>query len=463
MTQPAPPAPDTSDPKKARRAAWGAFAGTAIEWYDFYVYGTAAALVIGKLFFPDADPLAQTLSALATFAIGFILRPVGAVIFGYIGDRVSRKTSLLITLLLMGGATVAIGLLPTYETIGVAAPIILLFLRMLQGLSVGGEWGGAVLIASEAAPPHRKTLAASMAQLGAPVGSILSTSVFLLLPSGDALLDGWWRIPFLLSGTLLVVGLVLRLKLEENDEFVRARERREAAATKKAPVLELLRRFPLTNLCVFLASCAVSGVYFRNVFALNWAVETQDVAREVFLNALLAGGFIQVVLTPLAAVVADRFSVRNAQIAYTLIYLVVAPFPLLALISAGEGPGSVYLAVALSYVGHSVYYATLSGFLTTLFPAELRYTGISLGYQLSGSLVSGFVPLVAATLVGADGTNILPVQLLYGGLILLSLLGTLAGTSVSRRETARYAASLAAETPPAEVTSGAGDGPHGTS
>lgn len=163
MTPPPTQPPELERARKARRAAWGAFAGTAIEWYDFYVYGTAAALVIGPLFFPDADPLVQTLSALATFAIGFVLRPVGALVFGYIGDRVSRKTSLLITLVMMGGATVGIGLLPTYATAGVTAPIMLLVLRMFQGLSVGGEWGGAVLIASEAAPPHRKALAASMA------------------------------------------------------------------------------------------------------------------------------------------------------------------------------------------------------------------------------------------------------------------------------------------------------------
>lgn len=440
MTPPPTQPPELERARKARRAAWGAFAGTAIEWYDFYVYGTAAALVIGPLFFPDADPLVQTLSALATFAIGFVLRPVGALVFGYIGDRVSRKTSLLITLVMMGGATVGIGLLPTYATAGVTAPIMLLVLRMFQGLSVGGEWGGAVLIASEAAPPHRKALAASMAQLGAPVGSILSTTVFLLLPDDEFLLAGGWRIPFLLSGVMLVVGLVIRYKLEENEEFVRAREKR-AAAGAAMPALELLKRFPLTNLCVFLACFAVSGVYFRNVFALNWAVESQNITRDVFLNALLIGAFVQAVLTPLGALVADRVSVYRAQIVFTVVYLVVAPFPMLALISLG-GVAAVYLGVVLSYVGHALYYATLSGFLATLFPTELRFTGISLGYQLSGSLVSGFVPLVAAAMVGAAAGAILPVQLLYAALVATSLVGVLAGRRTSIRETARYEAAL---------------------
>lgn len=438
---PSPHEHETDRGGKARRAAWGAFAGTTIEWYDFYVYGTAAALVIGKLFFPTADPLMQTLSSLGTFAIGFVLRPLGAVLFGYIGDRVSRKTSLLITLVMMGGATTAIGCLPTWDSIGVAAPVILLVLRMLQGLSVGGEWGGAVLIASEAAPPRHKALAASMAQVGAPVGSILSTTVFLLLPSDASLLDWAWRIPFLLSGSLLVVGLILRLQLEENEEFVKALKKREAAAAKKTPVIELLRQFPLTNLCVFLCCFAVSGVYFRNVFALNWATETQGISRKVFLDALLLGAVLQLILTPLGAILADRISVRRAQLLFTLTYLVLAPFPMLALISTGN-VASVYLAVALSFAGHAVYYATLSGFLTTLFPAELRFTGISLGYQLSGSLVSGFVPLTAAALVGKGGENILPVQLLYAGLIALSFVGVLASTRVSQHETVHYLATL---------------------
>lgn len=208
---------------------------------------------------------------------------------------------------------------------------------------------------------------------------------------------------------MLVVGLVIRYKLEENEEFVRAREKR-AAAGAAMPALELLKRFPLTNLCVFLACFAVSGVYFRNVFALNWAVESQNITRDVFLNALLIGAFVQAVLTPLGALIADRVSVYRAQIVFTVVYLVVAPFPMLALISLG-GVAAVYLGVVLSYVGHALYYATLSGFLATLFPTELRFTGISLGYQLSGSLVSGFVPLVAAAMVGAAAGAILPVQL----------------------------------------------------
>ncbi|GAA1391723.1 MFS transporter [Pseudonocardia kongjuensis] len=440
MSGTAPAPPQMSDParaRNARRAAWGAFVGTAIEWYGFYVYGTAAALVLGKLFFPMASPVAQTLSALATFAIGFVLRPVGAVLFGYIGDRVSRKTSLLLTLVLMGGSTTAIGLLPTYESIGLLAPVALIVFRMLQGLSVGGEWGGAVLIASEAAPRHRKVLAASMAQVGAPVGSILSTAVFLLLPSGDFLVDGGWRIPFLLSGTLLLVGLVLRLKLEENEEFLAARERQRRDPRRRVPIFELLRTFPLTNLCVFLTSCAVSGVYFRNVFALNWATETRGVAQQVFLNALLIGAILQTVLTPLAAMAADRISARQAQLIFTVVYLVVGPIPLIVLVGTGDTV-LVYVGILLSYVGHAVYYATLSGFLATLFPAELRFTGISLGYQLAGSLVSGLVPLAAMTMVGEDGTATAGIQVLYAGLIVVALVGAAWGSAVSRRETMRY-------------------------
>ncbi|MGW5268799.1 MFS transporter [Rhodococcus sp. NPDC003994] len=436
----APPKSTPEHAKKARRASAAALAGTSIEWYDFYVFGTAAALVLGDLFFPSDDPLIRTLSALGTFAVGFVLRPVGGILFGYIGDRVSRKTSLLITLLMMGGATTLIGLLPTYDSIGIAAPICLLILRMVQGLSVGGEWGGAVLVASEAAPAHRKALAASMVQLGAPVGTILSTGVFLLIPD-ESLLNGGWRIPFLLSGLLLVVGLLIRLKLEENEEFVAARAKREAAGREAPPVIELVRRFPVLNICVFVACFAVSGVYIRNVFALNLAVESEGIPRQLFLNALLAGAFAQLIVTPIAAVIADRVTVHRAQIWWTILYLIIAPVPLLAAVSSGNAT-LIYVAVALSFVGHAAYYSTLSGFLTTLFPTELRFTGISLGYQLSGSLVSAFVPLLAVTLVSAAGGSVVPVQFLYAALIAASLTAIVLAPRVSRRETTRYENSL---------------------
>lgn len=443
-------------PKQARRAAWGALAGTAIEWYDFYVYGTAAALVLGHLFFPKGDEFVSSLSALATFAIGFLLRPLGAIIFGHIGDRVSRKTSLLITILMMGGSTVAIGLLPTYATVGALAPALLLVARMIQGLSVGGEWGGAVLIAEEGAPKHRKALAASMAQVGAPIGSILSTLVFLALSDQDFLMRGGWRIPFLLSGTLLVVGLLIRLKLEENSEFVAARKKVEnAKEAVPTPLLESIRHFPLTNICVFLACIAVSGAYMRNVFALNWSTTSQGVEKNVFLGALLTGSILQIILTPTAAILADRFGVRRAQIAFTCVYIVVAPLPLFALVSTGTMTG-VYLGVMLAYVGHSVYYATLSGFLATLFPTELRFTGISLGYQLAGSLVSAFVPLAATFLAGRGGENILPVQGLYAVIIVVTLAGVILAPRVSARERQRYneslAVSVARENPGPEPT-----------
>lgn len=431
------------DPRQAKRAAWGALAGSSIEWYDFYVYGTAAALVIGPVFFPDSDPVVKTTMALATFATGFLLRPLGAILFGFIGDRISRKQSLLLTLLIMGGSTTAIGLLPTYADIGATAAILLLFMRALQGLSVGGEWGGAVLVASEAAPKHRKALAASMAQIGAPIGSILSTLVFLAMPSTEFLLAGGWRIPFLLSAVLLVVGYIIRLKLEENPEFLAAKERREQSPAKqKAPLSTVLRHFPLVSLVVFVASFAVSGAYFRNVFALNWAVTHQGIERQTFLNALLIGAIIQIVLTPLGAMIADRFGVSKVQIAWTALYLVVAPFPMLALIATGRAEG-VYIGVALAFVGHALYYATLSGYLSQLFPTELRFTGISLGYQLSGSLVSAFVPIVAVQLVGSGGDNILPAQIMYALLVGLSLLAVVIGPRLSRRETGRYEASRA--------------------
>ncbi|VVE25764.1 MFS transporter [Pandoraea anhela] len=418
--------------RQARRAALGAFIGTTIEWYDFYVYGTAAALVIGKLFFPSDDHLAQTLLALGTFAFGFLLRPLGAIVFGYIGDKISRKSSLLITLLLMGGSTMCIGLLPTYQSIGIWAPVLLVLLRLAQGLSVGGEWGGAVLVASEAAPPHRKALAASMAQMGSPAGSCLATLTFMAM-SDNFLLNGGWRIPFLLSGVLLIVGLLIRMTLEENPEFIAARDRQKKMKEASAPLTNVLRQFPLTSLCVFVGSFAVSGVYFRNIFALNWATGTLGIDKSLFLSALLAGAFVQIFVTPIAAMIADRISVQRAQIIFTVMYLVCVPVPLIALIKDGSAV-SVFAGVILSYVGHGLYYATLSGFFTTLYPVELRFTGISFGYQLSGALVSGIVPLGAVALVSAYSPSIFPIQLFYSALILISLVAIWYGPRVARTE-----------------------------
>ncbi|GAB3944971.1 MFS transporter [Corynebacterium tapiri] len=426
-----------NDSKQARRAAFGALAGSAIEWYDFFIYGTAAALVLGDLFFPGDNEAVKIASSLATFAIGFLLRPIGAILFGYIGDRVSRNTSLMITLVMMGGSTMAIGLLPTYHTIGIAAPIILLILRCIQGLSVGGEWGGAVLVASESAPLHRKVLAASMSQAGAPLGTIMSTLVFLPLSNSDVLYTWGWRVPFLLSAVLVFVGYIIRNKLEENPEFVQAKKR--AAKTKrKAPLVEVLRHFPVTSLLVFLASFAVSGVYFRSTFALAWATNTLHIDKQLFLNALLFGAVIQLILTPTAALIADRIGVAKAHIAWTAIYLVVAPFPLMGFI-ATQDPMMIVIGILLSYLGHSLYYATLSGYLSTLFPPEVRFTGISFGYQMAGSLISSSMPLIAVRLVGADGHNILPVQLLYSALIAISLLAAILGPKSAQREASKYA------------------------
>lgn len=442
-----------ADPRRrnARRAAWGALAGTSIEWYDFYIFATASALVIGPLFFPDGDPIVSLSLSLATFAIGFVLRPLGAIVFGYIGDRVSRRTALLITLVVMGGATLGIGLLPTYDDIGVAAPILLLSLRCLQGLSVGGEWGGAVLIASEAAPPHRKALAASMAQAGAPIGSILASGAFLLLPTGDALLEGWWRAPFLLSAVLIVVGFVIRARLEENEEFLAARDRATATG-RRSPIVDVLRRFPITTVIVFLASMAVSGAYFRNVFALSWSTDARDLARDVFLAAQLAGGVLQIILTPIAAILADRIGLPRAQRIWTATYLIVTPFPLFWLVGSGD-PALATAGVLLAFLGHALYYATLSGFLTTLFPVELRFTGISIGYQLSGSLVSGLVPLVAVQLVAQADGSILPVQLLYTAFVALSLLAAFLGPRIAAREAERFDRASQPASPSAITTS----------
>lgn len=273
-----------------RRAAAAAFIGTMIEWYDFYIYATAAALVFGALFFPSDDSLFSTMAAFGTFAVGFFARPLGGIIFGHVGDRIGRKKSLVITLLMMGIVTVCIGLLPTYAQIGAAAPVLLILLRIVQGIAVGGEWGGAVLMAGEHAPKGRRNFFASFAQLGSPAGLILSLLAFgavTRLPE-EALMSWGWRVPFLASALLLLVGLAIRLGVNESPEFMASREQAEKARCKEqAPALEVLRTAwrPLL-LCIGANTLGIAGVYFTNTFMISYTTQQLHLERSLILECL---------------------------------------------------------------------------------------------------------------------------------------------------------------------------------
>ncbi|WP_244327507.1 MFS transporter [Pseudonocardia alni] len=396
----------TSTPSMRRKAGIASFVGTTIEWYDFYIYGTAAALVLGPLFFPNASPAAGVLASFATFWVGFLARPIGGIVFGHLGDRLGRKTALVATLLLMGVSTLAIGLLPVYDDIGVLAPVLLVVARLVQGLAVGGEWGGAVLIASEHASKNRRILYGAFAQQGSPAGQMLATGSFALvamLPE-DAFLSWGWRVPFLVSAALVVVGLVIRLRIEESPALVAMRSR---GTTARFPLAELLReRTMLVVVSVGACALVAAAAYFKNTFALSWAVNDLGFDRQVFLNVVLISSTVQFFTQPLGAFMATWWNPRKVVTALLLIELPLFPV-MFWLISTGSF-GLAALGMALATLPHTMYYAILAGMLAEAFPARMRYTAISLSYALAGTLFGGTAPLVGQSLLAATG-SIVPV------------------------------------------------------
>ncbi|MGI5156073.1 MFS transporter [Microbispora sp. CA-102843] len=432
----------TSVSRQSRRATIASFIGTAVEWYDFYIYGTASALIFGTLFFPESDGGAGTLAAFATFWVGFLARPLGGIVFGHIGDRLGRKNVLVITLVLMGSATTLIGVLPTYASIGYAAPLLLVLLRAVQGIAVGGEWGGAVLMATENAAQGRRGLAGMWVQQGSPAGSILATLVFLAvgrLP--DHAFVAWgWRVPFLLSAVLVVAGLVIRLKVNESAEF---REAREAAPAVKVPLVELFRTaWPLVGLGVGASAMGISAAYFTNTFVLSWATTDLNVPRQTMLDVLLVLAVLQFLWQPLAALLARRTGTVRLMAAALGANIVVA-VPMFLLITT-RNSGLIGLGLALGVLTGASYYALLAGFLAQAFPVRVRYTGISVAYQLCSTIIGGSTPLVAQWLLIRGGGSHWPVVAYYIVLLLLTLTCVLA----LARRTARGREDVPAQSAP---------------
>ena len=389
------------DEKMARKAGWASFVGTTVEWYDFYIYGLASALVFAPLFFAEVPPSVGILLSFATFWIGFLSRPIGAIVFGHLGDRVGRKKALVSTLLLMGVSTVGIGLLPTYADVGVLAPVLLCVLRAVQGLAVGGEWGGAVLIATEHAKKERGFLFGAFAQQGSPAGRILATLSFLAigqLPSG-AMLDWAWRLPFLASAILVIVGLVIRLTLEESPEFAAMKSSRR---TERLPLLALVRghaRPVLLGVAAILVVFALT--YARDTFALAWATSDLGFDREGFLTIILVSSLVQFVVQPFGAVLATRWNVRT--IVTVLLGLEVVALPLMfVLIGTGSYPLAMAGAV-IATIPDVMYYAIMAGMLAQAFPPSVRYTGIAGTYALTG-MIGGALPLILQSLLTGTGT-----------------------------------------------------------
>lgn len=423
--------------RQPKRAAAAAFVGTMIEWYDYYIFATAAALVFGQLFFPSQDPLLSTLAAFGTFAVGFFARPLGGVLFGHIGDRIGRKKSLVVTLLMMGVVTVLIGLLPTYSQAGLWAPLALILLRVVQGVAVGGEWGGAVLLAGEHAPEGRRTFFASFAQWGSPAGLILSLLAFRAVSSLDeADLMSWgWRLPFLFSAVLLVVGLAIRLGVDESPEFAEARQREDAP---KVPVLEVLRTalWPLL-LCIGANTIGIAGVYFTNTFMISYTTQVLGLNRSLILDCLFFVAIIQFVAQPLAASLAERIG-ASRFLALAALLAMASPYPMFVLVKSG-GALAITFGIAIATVCMASFYAVIAGFVSGIFPTRVRYTAISMAYQLCGAVAGGLTPLAGTLLAHRFTGQWLPLALFYSLLAGLSLVCVLA-LSHRARVSARAAA-----------------------
>ncbi|KGU81161.1 MFS transporter [Burkholderia pseudomallei] len=418
MTAPQPCA------RQPARAAAAAFVGTMIEWYDFYIYATAAALAFGELYFPSGDPFVSTMASFGTFAVGFFARPLGGVVFGHLGDRIGRKKALMTTLAMMGAATVCIGLLPSHASIGALAPVLLVLLRIVQGVAVGGEWGGAVLMAGEHAPEGRRTFFASFAQLGSPAGLILSLVAFRAatsLEKADFLAWGW-RLPFLASAVLLIVGLAIRLGVNESPEFEAVKRTR---ATAKLPIADVLRSASgLVLLCIGANTIGIAGVYFTNTFMIAYTTQQLGIPRATILDCLFAVAIIQFVAQPAAAWLAEKLGgARFLKLA--AVAAMASPYPMFMLVTSGR-PGAIVAGIALAVVCMAGFYSVIAGFVSGVFAARIRYSAISLSYQVCGALAGGLTPLVGTWLAHRYAGAWLPLALFYTCLAGLSLVSVVA-------------------------------------
>ena len=406
--------------------------GTTIEFFDFYIYATAAVLVFPKLFFPAVDPATATLQSLATFALAFFARPLGSAVFGHFGDRIGRKATLVAALLTMGVSTVVIGLLPTYSSIGLWAPGLLALCRFGQGLGLGGEWGGAVLLATENAPPGRHAWYGMFPQLGAPLGFICSTGVFFLLAQvvGDAEFFAWgWRIPFLASAVLVLVGLYIRLRLSETAAFTRAVEKNLRVRLPMAAVFQNYRR-PLI-LGILAATATFVVFYIMTVFALSWGVSELHYSRQDFLLLQMIGVLFFALTIPISAVLADRYGSRIVLIGATCGIIV---FGLIsgALFGSGSRSGVLaFLIVGLALMG--LTYGPLGLALAQLFPTPLRYTGTSLTFNFAGIVGASLAPYFATALATSYGLAAVGWYLSGAGVLSLAallLLRTMRGSGL---------------------------------
>jgi MHS family shikimate/dehydroshikimate transporter-like MFS transporter len=427
------------------QVALASWIGTSIEWYDFFLYGTATALVLGPLFFsPKFSPLVAQLSAFATFWIGFVARPIGGIVCGHFGDKLGRKTMLVLTILIMGIATFLVGCLPTYSVIGIWAPILLVTLRLLQGFAVGGEWGGAVLMAIEHSPSHRRGFYGSWPQMGVPIGLLLSSLLFSLISSSfskEAFLAFGWRIPFLLSMPLVLIGLFIRMKITETPDFERIKKTQAIAKVPLADVVGQWRnlKYVLLAAGAFFVGGAAFNIY--TTFSVSYGTTILKIPSSVVLNGTQVGAVVMFIVLPLAGALSDRFG----RLPIYLIgagLTILAAFPIFWLIDT-KSPPLIALALSLGLGTIALMYGPMAAFYSEMFDPSVRYSGASLGYQ--GSIVlAGLAPFIATTLLGIFGPVSWPIVVYIIVMGIITIISTfLAGET-------RTAAVIAAETPVAK-------------
>ncbi|AYA25776.1 MULTISPECIES: MFS transporter [Rhodococcus] len=413
--------PPSGDIAQLRKVTLSSLLGTTIEYYDFLLYSTMAALVFGDLFFPSSNSAVSTIAAFGTLAAGYVARPLGGLVFGHFGDRLGRKSMLVITMVMMGIASFAIGILPTYEQIGMLAPVLLVTLRVVQGVAVGGEWGGAALMVAEHSDDRRRGLWTGLMQLGSPIGFLLSTSAVMLatlLP--DASFESWgWRLPFIASAALLAIGLYVRMSVVESPVFEQAAAKAEVAAEAKPPVLQLLRRpRPLVLACaVGIGPFAMTALITSHIIAYTTSV---GYSSSTVMRILVLMSVVSIVAIPGFSALSDRVGRRAVSLTGAAVAVLYA-FPLYMMINSGS---IALLTVALLFgqVVQSAMYAPLAPMLSEMFGTDVRYTGVSFGYQFASLIGAGFTPMIAASLLVASDGSSLPLSLILVGTACVTIL-----------------------------------------
>lgn len=414
------------------KVGFAAFLGALVEWYDYFLYGLAAAVVFEPLFFPTENPLTGTLAAFATFGVGFFFRPVGGAIFGHYGDTLGRKTILVLTLLIMGVATFLIGVLPTFQSVGILAPILLVVLRALQGVAVGGEWGGAALLVVEHAPDGKRGFYGSWPQMGSSAGLLIATGLFTVVSSlpEEQFLAWGWRIPFLLSAVLVVIGLVIRLKIAETPAFQQVKD---TGSESHMPVLEAVRTYPKSLLLVMGMRVAENACgYIFTVFVLTYVTQELGLPNSAAYAGVMIAAGVQFLLTPIYGAISDRIGRRPVYM-WGAGFLVLFAFPFFWLVET-EMPVIIRLAIVLAYaVGNGAMFATQPAFFSELFGTRVRYSGVSLGYQLTAVFAGGLAPFIAVALLAWAGSY-WPVALYVMGAALISLVSVYLATESFRED-----------------------------